>query len=55
MFNRRNWRGRIIYGGYLAALAAIWYAVEITVFSAAAGLSLALCLGAVMAVVWPRW
>ncbi|GAB6158832.1 hypothetical protein JCM39194_20320 [Desulfotomaculum varum] len=55
MFNRKGWRERMLYGGYLVSLGAIWYAIESTVFSTAAGLSLALCLGAVMAVVWPRW
>lgn len=55
MVGKSRWKGTVLYGAYLVAMGMIWTGVESTGLSATVGLTLALLLGAAMAVVWPRW
>ncbi|WP_175548942.1 hypothetical protein [Desulforamulus aeronauticus] len=55
MAKKFRWKGIILYGSYLGILGITYSYVEGTGSSATIGLSLALLLGAAMAVFWPRW
>lgn len=52
---KKSWHGMVLYSGYLAALGAIWAAVDSATMSPNTGIGLAILTGVGMAIYWPRW